>query len=340
MKNIIQIILSFKKAIRFIILAIILISFGIFWKPGSFILPNGSTGLQNDATGPRGVIVALVRSKNKSIFLAVNMINSVIKFHSTNRTHLYPFLLFHDQNFTSSMREQILSCIHKYNKKIQISFAFINFKTKVKIDKGTSEYKTIGYRMMCRFWTYDVFYHPAIKQGQYDYLMRMDDDSYFSDGTGKDLFLYMNNKKLDYLYRSYYGESTPAMDPIFKRHTNGTRFGGLCIYNNFCIMRLKWWYESKRIQSFVHDLIQKDLMLRQYIGDGCAHAAMLKIDNKVKAEHITDVPYGHNAHIMPAGQPGWGFHPVDGFHDDAHNFCHELRVLQGPHAKLTRINLF
>jgi hypothetical protein len=36
--------------------------------------------------------------------------------------------------------------------------------------------KKIGYRLMYRFWTYDVFYHPAIVQGRYDYLMRMDED--------------------------------------------------------------------------------------------------------------------------------------------------------------------
>ena len=52
-----------------------------------------------------------------------------------------------------------------------------------------------------------------------------------------------------------------------------------CIYNNFFMIRLKWFYESKQVQSFLRELIQDDLMLRQYIGDGCVHAAMLKIDN-------------------------------------------------------------
>ena len=90
----------------------------------------------------RGVIVTLIRSNNQSIFLTINMIHSVVKFHSTNNSYLYPFLIFHDQNFTSSMRQQILSCVLKSNKQIQISFALVDFQTKVEADKGSRIGKT------------------------------------------------------------------------------------------------------------------------------------------------------------------------------------------------------
>jgi len=193
---------------------------------------------------------------------------------------------------------------------------------------------------MCRFWTYDVFYHPAIVQGQYDYLMRMDDDSYFSDKISKDLFVYMENRKLDYIYRSTYFEPSPAMDPILKQHTNETVSNVACIYNNFFIIRLKWFYQSKSVQNFLHDLMKDNLMLRQYTGDGCAHAAMLKVDKEVKAEHVTDIPYGHNHHLTPAGQSGWGFRHVPSLHEDLDKRCRELRVLRGSGGILTRIDMY
>jgi hypothetical protein len=141
MKNIIQSLIFSKKPIRFIILAIILINFGIFGKPRSFIL-------QNEPTRPRAVIVTLIRSTNQSILLVINIIHSVVKFHSINRTYVYPLLIFHDQNFTSSMRQQILSCTIKSNKQIQISCAIVDFQTSIKPSKGSQADKKIGYHLM------------------------------------------------------------------------------------------------------------------------------------------------------------------------------------------------
>jgi hypothetical protein len=287
----------------------------------------------------RGVIVTLIRSTNQSILLVINMIHSVNQFYPTSDGYVYPFLIFHDQNFTSSMRQQILSCTLKSNKKIQISFALVDFQTLIQPSKESPVEKKIGYRLMCRFWTYDVFYHPAIVQGRYDYLMRMDDDSYFSSEVKKDLFLYMDSQKLDYIYRSTYWESRAPMEPILKRFLNETTIDNGCIYNNFCMIRLKWFYESKRVQSFVRELIKDNLMLREYIGDGCAHAAMLKVDNQVKVEHMTDIPYGHNYHIMPSGESRYRFQPMDGLYEEINKSCEQLTVLRDRAGILTRINV-
>ena len=268
----------------------------------------------------RGVIVTLIRSTNKSIFLTVNMIHSIVKFHTIYSTYMYPFLIFHDENFTSSMRQYILSCVHKTNKTIQISFAAVNFRTNIKPNVRSPLEKSIGYRIMCRFWIYDVFYHPAIIHGHYDYLMRMDDDSYFFDVTKKDLFQYMESQKLDYIYRSFYGEPIRPMEPVLKRF-NKTMLQYGCIYNNFFIIRLKWFYESKVVQSFLHELMKNDLILREYIGDGCVHAAMLEIDDQVKVEHVIDISYGHNYHVMSSGYERWSFDEFNRFSDEKEKSC-------------------
>ncbi|CAF3869517.1 unnamed protein product [Rotaria sordida] len=264
-----------KTPIILIILAVVLIYVGT----------SGYNKLDIFLTQPtrtRGVFATLIRSKDRSILLTINMIHSIIQFYPTNNNYLYPLIIFHDENFTISMRRQILSCVLNTKKKIKISFELVKFRTKIKIDPGSRSNKPIAYRLMCRFWTYDVFYHPAIIRGKYDYLIRMDDDSYFMDKFETDIFLYMDNQKLDYIYRSIYYEPYSSMDPILKRFLKRNILQLGCIYNNFFVIRLKWYYESKRVQDFVHELIQDNFMLREYIGDGCIHSAMLEVDNQVR----------------------------------------------------------
>jgi hypothetical protein len=266
------------------------------------------------------------------------MIHSVTQFHSTSDGHQYPFLIFHDQNFTSSMREQILSCVLKNNSQINISFALIDFPTSLLLING-SRMEITGYRLMCRFWTYDIFHHPAVTQGGYDYLMRMDDDSYFSDATKIDLFLHMQRQKLDYTYRAVYQEQITSMKFILKRFFNDKPVFSDCIYNNFFVIRLKWYYESKAVQSFVSELIKDNLMFREYIGDGCVHAAMLKIDKHVKVKPITEFSYGHNFHVMPWRSWRVIFKEVKEFREQLMKSCRQLTVLRGAKGILTRINI-
>ncbi|CAF3067985.1 unnamed protein product, partial [Rotaria sp. Silwood2] len=100
----------------------------------------------NEQIRVRGVIVTLIRSTNRSIFLTINMIHSVIHFYPTSNGSLYPFIIFHDKGFTSVMRQQILSCVLRTNKQIQISFALVNFQTSVKPNNKSRLEKSIGYR--------------------------------------------------------------------------------------------------------------------------------------------------------------------------------------------------
>ncbi|CAF3361312.1 unnamed protein product [Rotaria sp. Silwood2] len=267
------------------------------------------------------------------------MIHSVIQFYPTRDGNIYPFVIFHDENFTSVMREQILSCVLKTERKIKVSFARVNFQTSVQPHNTSRANKPIGYRLMCRFWTYDVFYHPAIIQGKYDYLMRMDDDSYFSNVVREDLFLYMYSRKLDYIYRSTYSEPFDPMHSILRRFTKKKTLRLDCIYNNLFAVRLKWYYESKRIQSFVHELIQDDLILREYIGDGCIHSAMLEIDDQVNVQQVVYISYGHNFHLMPSGYWQWKFHQVNALYEEINKSCEQLTVLRGFQGILTRIKM-
>ncbi|CAF1326448.1 unnamed protein product [Rotaria sordida] len=149
----------------------------------------------------------------------------------------------------------------------------------------------------------------------------------------------MNNRKLDYIYRSSYSEPTTPMQPILRRFLKNTILSRSCIYNNFFVIRLKWYYESKRVKSFVHELIEDDLILREYIGEGCVHSAMLEIDNQVKVEYVTNIPYGHNFHLMPLGYFKILFRFAKTFEKEMNKFCQQLTVLRGARGVLKRIKI-
>ena len=142
-----------------------------------------------------------------------------------------------------------------------------------------------------------MFFHPAIRQMNYDYLMRMDGDSYFLDKTRIDLFELMQRQNVDYAYISRYSEGNEAWFAIEKRFTNIDKPRQSCIYNNFFIIRLQWFYKSERIQTFLQELIRDDLFLREYIGDGCVHAAVLDIGRNARTKQLKQLEYGHNFHL-------------------------------------------
>lgn len=294
---------------------------------------------ENQYPPVRGVITTLIRSTDRSLFLTINMIHSVAQFFPTYDGDLYPFIIFHDENFTLAMRHKLLSCVLQNDNRLRISFALVNFSTPVRQSDESRLEKPMGYRLMCRFWTYDIYYHPIIVRGNYDYLMRMDDDSYFSDFMKIDPFMYTASRKLDYIYRSTYNEPITPMEPILQRFIGKKVLRLNCIYNNFFVMRLKWFYKSKRIQYFLRELIDDDLILREYIGDGCAHAAMLEVDQNTKSEQISDIPYGHNYHLMPEGKWGMKFLYVHGFLQEFNKSCEQLMVLRRSQGVIKQIQI-
>ena len=259
-------------------------------------IQNKSLNL-NNRTLPHAAIVTLIRSTNQSIQLTMNMMNSIMRFYFQYQSVSYPFLIFHDENFTLSMREHINSSLTIIYPNIRILFASVNFQTSIQPNPSSYIEKPMSYRLMCRFWIHDVFYHPIIIQNQYDYLMRMDDDSSLFDSISDDLFEYMKRTRLDYFYRGKYKETDQTMNSIVPPEYRTD----ICIYNNFFIIRLNWYYQSRIIRNLVENLLKNETILREYIGDGCIHQVMIDIDTNSRSEQTKQIPYGHNYHIMPIG---------------------------------------
>lgn len=290
--------------------------------------------------GLRVAIATLIRSTNHSIELTINMIHSMTKFYPFDEQIDYSMIIFHEEDFSSSMRERILSCAGKRNRHLKIYFVALEFKTKATPSPNSRPTKPTGYRLMCQFWSHDIYFHPAILDRNFDYLMRMDDDSYFNEKIESDLFKYVFNKTLDYAYRSIYHEGFPDMIPIFEQFSSRDIESADCIYNNFFIIRLNWIYQSEDVQKFLKELIKDDLMIREYIGDGCVHQAMLFISDSTKYEHMTHFSYGHNYHIMAKGREMWGFYPLTEIQNFLVDSCQTLSIIEPNSFKIERISEF
>ncbi|CAF1633683.1 unnamed protein product, partial [Didymodactylos carnosus] len=153
--------------------------------------------------------------------------------------------------------------------------------------------------------SYDIFHHESIKN-KYDYLMRLDSDSYFNDYLSDDLFKIIYNQDLHYVYRSLYTDhgSSKQLNIIeqdFFYHNDEQKQVNIsydkCIYNNFFIISLKFWHNDIIIQTLLKQLIPTNLMIESYIGDGCVHASMIRLgSNKEKTKQLL-FPYGHNMHF-------------------------------------------
>ncbi|UJR18024.1 hypothetical protein I4U23_004925 [Adineta vaga] len=323
---------------KYIFLSLLFIFLLLFLIYSIFSPLKLSQHKSNQHQYPRGVIVTLIRSTNTSIHRVINMIHSVVLFHSSQ--NLYPVIIFHDQYFTSSMQQYILSCVSYSNKTLQISFILFHFPSNISLPAKFMKRLNLGYHVMCRFWSYDVFYHPAIKGNHYEYLMRMDDDSYFIDHTKDDLFEYTKKNNLDYVYRSRYKDDCPGLSTIearfFKRRRKFPRRN--CIYNNFFLIRLQWFYQSARVQSFSHQLIENDFMLKEYIGDGCVHAVWFDLDRNMKTKEIKTISYGHNSHIMLANDDNF-LSSVRAFSQQMENSCHQLILIENRKKQLKLIEI-
>ena len=276
----------------------------------------------------RVAIVTLIRSTESSISSAINMIHSIIKFYPFKENFDYSLMIFHESNMNKSMIDRILFCVNKHNHYLEILFVQIDLSTSVKPEPDSPLNKPISYRRMCRFWSYDVFYHPNIVDGNFDYLMRMDDDSYFPDEIEEDFFGMMARNRLDYIYRSMYEEGHNSMTDLLAKYIPTHQSRLVCIYNNFFVMRLNWFYRSQAIDNFLEKLLENDLILRHYIGDGCVHHAFLLLEPSTNQLLDQSFDYVHNQHYMVKNSASLQFVINKNHHNLTNESCRTLAVVR------------
>ena len=252
----------------------------------------------------RGCIVSLIRSDNfVSLNKLLNMLNSLNLYFKN--IHHYEIYLFHESTLNNETKDQILYC----SSKLRIRFYEIHFNTSIKSNRS-------GYASMCQFWSYDLWFKYDYIQGQCDYVMRFDDDSYLINSTGYDLFEEFHKNHLDYAYRIIYHDNNGLNFLRENLRTflpeNQTRRGciqslctylngphgydGLAVYNNFFIIRLNLMYEHVIIETYLKQLTSINAFHRYPIGDANVQTISLLLIEKPLKVSFFKFPYNHNVH--------------------------------------------
>ncbi|CAF1122622.1 unnamed protein product [Rotaria sordida] len=278
-----------------------------------FLLSLPSTKSLNNAYQKQSFRAAIVTLTRGDPIRLLNMLHS-IEYFFPQSIDKYPVIIFydsHDNEIQSSTIDYIKSCV-----KLRLIFENIVLFTLmrnpiqtiniIKREIPTIYQRSIGYRFMCQFWSHTVFHHPLIKNN-YDYIMRLDDDSYFLEPFDYDLFEYAYKNKLDYIYRALAWDiPMSGPDYLLPRYlrTYHNNCKSYCfpfqsydsIYNNFFLTRVQFWYQ-KPIEQFLNNLLLNDSILINSLGDGNIHAVILALASDTNRTHRIHFAYAHNIHI-------------------------------------------
>lgn len=129
-------------------------------------------------------------------------------FKCFNSKYRYPVIIFHEGDYDNNAQQDILMSIRGTCRDL-VSFQALDpndFTLPSHIDKvklqrcldikphPTPYWRNEKYRMMCRWWLME--FPKYVKE--YDYVMRLDDDSLIEEPIKEDLFQWMKNKDLNY----------------------------------------------------------------------------------------------------------------------------------------------
>lgn len=128
-------------------------------------------------------------------------------FRNFNKNYNYPVILLHEGDYDKTAQEEIIKSIRE-NQRHLVSFKEIDkedFQIPSHIDKDKVRslialqpvpyWRNLKYRLMCYFWVKRFFKYTE----DYDYVMRLDDDSIIEEPIKDDIFDIAVNKDLVYI---------------------------------------------------------------------------------------------------------------------------------------------
>jgi len=128
-------------------------------------------------------------------------------FKNFNKIYKYPIIILHEGDYTDDTKKEILLGI-RYDYRYLLSFKEIDksdFTIPDNIDlnrvnqiinvKPVPYWRNLKYRMMCNFWMNHIHKYTE----DYEYIMRLDDDSIIEEAICIDLFEKVKEKEIVYL---------------------------------------------------------------------------------------------------------------------------------------------
>lgn len=248
-----------------------------------------------------------------------------------NRRYHYPVVIFHED---LPARE-----IQKIKQVYSSPFIFVHLPhfqelpsnvTKDEVNDwafgkngGRHAQRYIGYRQMCRFFSYQLFSHPIMLE--YDYYWRFDDDSFLLQPVGFDPFQVMADNGYVYGYRSLMREDPKkeegkGLRELFqitrqfaKKHCLSTRYfrpftdwrgrsNGKQYYTNFEITNISFWRNHPLFSQYVEVLEKEKGFYKFRWGDSIFRALTCALFLKPhQIHHFGAISYRHNTHYSLPG---------------------------------------
>lgn len=258
----------------------------------------------------RGVIVYLSGSSSKELNdLRISLWRLYVCF---NKKFSYPIIIFHE-DFDDEIISYVSDSVPMKLQFEKVEFNFPSFLDKkyskdLYLDVNKRTY-SLGYRHMCKFFSNDVFYHPALSD--YDYCWRLDTDSFILAEINEDVFEVMERGNFVYGYLISERES-PALADDFKFFVEKYARNNLIkikdvkdfskngewlretFYTNFEISKIGFW-KSREYQHYFEAINKSGGIYKFRWGDTLVHTLAVLMFLPWKRVHkFEDIYYFHD----------------------------------------------
>lgn len=217
-------------------------------------------------------------------------------------------IIFHEKDFDLNIIPEELNYINieisfKYNQdSLNIINAIPHFFPHPTHGNGPIAYGhpgfSRGYRHMCEFFFAHYFNHPIFHD--YDYVMRLDTDSFILDKAENDLFCQLEHSN------AIYGFIEPAVQIDNIKVINGlwdyvkTKYKvnsqeGMLFYTNFEILYIPY-FKSDKSKEFIKFILKSSGIHLYRWGDHVLRYLMIETQSDLtKCQPITELHYQHGA---------------------------------------------
>ena len=248
---------------------------------------------------PNGAIVGLIRGhtdpKRYSNLLRRNRLLRVNVLPQNKRD----VIIFHEGNIMNQHQEMIAAGIP------DIKFVNVRdeFRKPEEVPKGCRT--NLGYKNMCRFYAIGIYDYLR----DYDYMMRLDEDSFIESQIKYDVFRQMEEMELDYGYIHAEDDShkdTLATFPRFSRTYALSRglldeneaeiLNALHYYTNFMVTRVGFWRRPD-VVDFLSAIDVSNGIYQYRWGDHIIQAHAVKLFSAPeRIRQLTGFRYTHYSH--------------------------------------------
>lgn len=266
----------------------------------------------DDGKPVKAVITYLSRSRPKDVSDLKRSL-SLLDVNFNDRFS-YPVIVFHE-DFNESLMGKIRKATRSNLQFEKIKFEIPDFLNKEEIPEyiyvDGFEFP-MGYRHMCRFMSSLIFQHPALKD--YDYLWRLDTDSFLLDKIDYDVFRFMEEHNYTYGYihiikdepeavrglwetTKKYIEDNSIKPTFLHKFTQNGIWDRSYYYTNFEISKIDFW-RSDEFMNYFNYLDKAGGIYKYRWGDHVIHLLAISMFVPESQVHkFSDIAYQHQGFI-------------------------------------------